>query len=204
MAAVSAAALVAAYTSQPGAVPMSAPGSSTVSTPAATSSSPTSPTPTSPASTLTTVTAPSTSASQRPAGLVACTGRDMVLGTAQGGGGHAGSGDFLLVFTNRGTVPCTLHGYPRVVAVQAGRVVRQAQPTPRATPVVVLAAQGGRAAADLNIYNLPLRPSSAPCGSATDVILHVTPPGTSVTFTLTEAHFSTCDEAIQAVQPASP
>jgi hypothetical protein len=96
-----------------------------------------------------------------------------------------------------------MRGYPRVVAVHAGRVVRQAQPVPGPTPMVVLTAQRGRAAADLNIWNLPLHPSSAPCGSATGVTLQVMPPGTSVTLTLAEPYLSTCDEAIQAVQPVS-
>jgi Protein of unknown function (DUF4232) len=148
-------------------------------------------------------TVPPNSATQRPSGIAVCTGRDMALGTAQGSGGHTGSGDFLLVFTNRGATACTMRGYPRVVAVHAGRAVRQAQPVPGSAPTVVLAAQGGQSAADINVWNLPLRPTSAPCGSATDVTLQVTPPGARVTLTITIPYLSTCDEAIKAVQRLS-
>jgi hypothetical protein len=125
----------------------------------------------------------------------------MTLTRAQGGGGHAGSGDFLLVFTNLAPTPCVMRGYPRVVAIHLGRVVRQAQPAPGTIPAVTLAAYGGRSAADLNVYTLPLRPSSAPCGSTTNVTLEVTPPDVPVTLTLPERYFSTCDEQIAAVQP---
>jgi hypothetical protein len=125
----------------------------------------------------------------------------MTLTTAQGGGGHMGSSDFLLVFNNLGSTPCVMQGYPRVVAVHLGRVVSQAQPVPWPTPTVTLAARGGRSAADLNVWNLPLRPTSAPCTHTTDVVLHVTPPGAVNVLTLAEPYFSTCDEQIRAVQP---
>jgi Protein of unknown function (DUF4232) len=197
-------ALVAGCTSQPtpAPTPTSSHSSTTLLRPSPTRS-PTTSTQSAPATGLQT-TVPSSSASQRPSGIAVCTGRDMALGTAQGGGGHAGSGDFLLVFTNRGTTACTMRGYPRVVAVNAGRVIRQAQPVVHGpTSTVVLAAQGGRSAADLNVWNLPLRPSSAPCGSATNVTLQVTPPGARVTLTITKPYLSTCDEAIGAVQPLS-
>jgi Protein of unknown function (DUF4232) len=130
-----------------------------------------------------------------------CDGSNLTLSTAPGGGGHAGSGDFLLVFTNHGASACLMSGYPRVVAVHLGRIVRQARPIPEPLPTVTLAAYGGRSAADLNVWNLPLRPSSAPCGSTTDVIIRATPPGAATTLTLPERYFSTCDEQVGAVAP---
>ena len=159
-----------------------------------------------PARTVSTATVRPTRTDQVPAtrpvaAPTVCTGHDMTLTTAQGGGGHAGSADFLLVFNNLGSTPCVMQGYPRVVAVHLGRVVSQAQPVRWPTPPVTLAAHGGRSAADLNVWNLPLRASSAPCTHTTNVVLQVTTPGAVNVLTLAEPYFSTCDEQIRAVQP---
>jgi len=96
-----------------------------------------------------------------------------------------------------------MRGYPHVVAVHAGRAIQHAQPVFGPTPTVVLAAQGGRATADLNVYDMPLRPTSPACASS-GVTLQVTPPGAVTTLTLTMPKLPTCDEQIKPVQPGPP
>jgi Protein of unknown function (DUF4232) len=90
-----------------------------------------------------------------------------------------------LIFTNTGTVPCTLRGYPGVAALdQAGTEVAQARRRPGAAVTSVRLAPGGSASAVVQATAVPS--GTTPC-PADYVGLLVTPPGTTVSVRLPAA-----------------
>jgi len=127
------------------------------------------------------------------------------LGQGTAGLGHAG---FTLLFTNTGTAPCALTGYPGAALVAAGGRQLQVRRTPngylgglsataKANPVVRLAP---RQAASALLEGLDSTSSGGPC-PAYDALL-VTPPNSTVTSRLART-VSICRPQVHPVVPGS-
>lgn len=142
--------------------------STSTASPAATSAPAT---PTSPTATATASTPTSTPS------LGACTGRQLRVsaGTVSAG---AGQRYVPLVFTNLGTTPCTLYGYPGVAGLDsAGHQLTQARRETGWVKATITLAPGGTASA---IVHATVVPAGTPTCPPTYAALLVTPPNTTV------------------------
>ncbi|MHB1717856.1 MAG: DUF4232 domain-containing protein [Acidimicrobiales bacterium] len=128
------------------------------------------------------------------------------------GNGAAGSSYYPLVFTNVGTVPCTLSGYPGVSAVTGAEGTQEGAAASRATsttaPATVTLAADGTASALLRIVVAQNYPA-ATCHPAAAAGLRVYPPGDLAAAFVPEASLEVCTSAgdqvlsVGAVQPGS-
>jgi hypothetical protein len=164
--------------------PSAGSGSTTASTPQSTTSStasstasssalpaPSSPSVTSPAATPTAATSAS-----------ACTGRQLRVGTGPVGAG-AGQRYLPLVFTNVGTMTCTIYGYPGVAGLDsAGHQLSQARRESGWTKATITLAPGKAASSILHATVVPSGSSTCPPQYAA---LLVTPPNTTVSVRVT-------------------
>lgn len=98
------------------------------------------------------------------------------VATASGGGGAAGSFYFDLTFTNTGSVPCTLQGYPGVSFTTAGhsQIGQPAARTPDSAMIVTLIPNAEASASvripDTSVY------STQDCRPVTASLIKVYPP----------------------------
>jgi Protein of unknown function (DUF4232) len=140
----------------------------------------------------------SPAASTSAAGPPQCKTSGLVIWSNNGaGGGTAGSVFYKIRFTNLSGHACTLHGFPRVAAVNlAGkRIGAPAEHEAGQKPKTVKLATGGTASAQLRIVNAGNFSPSA-CHPVTAAGLRVTPPGQSRS-KLVPQPFATCSNAAQ-------
>jgi hypothetical protein len=105
-----------------------------------------------------------------------CATSSLRVATAQGGGGAAGSFYFDLTFTNTGSSPCTLYGYPGVSFTTAGhsQLGQPAARTPDAARIVTLI-PNAEASASVRIPDVTVY-STQDCRPASASLIKVYPP----------------------------
>ncbi len=155
--------------------------------------------------------APATAATGSPDGtrvtgvvVRACRGQDLAVGSA-GRGVAGGHGGLVLLFTNRGSAPCTLRAYPGMDALDgSGRVLAHAQRTPRGfigglppgvTRPPTLTVLRGQTVSALSEWDNIQGGGGCPSVSAR---IAVTPPNTTTTSTLPD-QVPTCNLQIHPV-----
>jgi hypothetical protein len=126
-------------------------------------------------------------------------------GRDEGGAGHSSTA---LLLRNNGSTPCSLHGYPKVAALDSGaRTVAEARQTPEGymgglasgePPTVTLAP--GQAASAL-FETLNANPDGTACKSY--AALRVTPPGQPDSVTVTWGFGGCANPEIHPVVPGS-
>ena len=137
-------------------------------------------------------------ASVSAAGPPQCKTSGLVIWSNNGaGGGTAGSVFYKIRFTNLSGHACTLHGFPRVAAVDlAGKRIGAAAEHEAGQKLkTVKLANGGTASSQLRIVN-PGNFSPSACHPVTAAGLRVTPPGQSRS-KLVPLPFATCANAAQ-------
>jgi hypothetical protein len=98
------------------------------------------------------------------------------VATGPGGGGAAGSFYFDLTFTNEGSSPCTLYGYPGVSFTTAGHT-QLGQPAVRmgGTALIVTLIPNAEASAAVRIPDVTVYPTQD-CKPVTASLIKVYPP----------------------------
>jgi len=118
------------------------------------------------------------------------------------GNGAAGSSYYPLVFTNVGTAPCTLDGYPGVSAVTSADGTQEGAAASRVTgttaPATVTLAVNGTASALLRIV-VALNYPAATCHPTRAAGLRVYPPGDLTAAFVPEASLQVCTSASNQV-----
>jgi hypothetical protein len=147
----------------------------------ASSSSPPAPTTSnsSPVSSPATPASPSPASSGTTPGAPApCSTSELRVATARGGGGAAGSFYFDLTFTNLGSSPCTLYGYPGVSFTTAshGQLGQPAARVPSPARIVTLI-PNAEASASVRIPDVTVYSTQA-CRPAAAALIKVYPPNT--------------------------
>jgi hypothetical protein len=129
------------------------------------------------------------SAASGGSGTRACQAAELAVSTGQGGAA-AGSVYLPVVFLNRGTTTCTLHGYPGVAGLDAaGHQLTQAVREPMTAGTITLT-PGQSASALVHAGDIPIgTATSCPADYAG---LLVTPPNTTTSIHLT-AKLPSCD-----------
>jgi len=130
------------------------------------------------------------------AGLTACTSANLTASiSTDAGGGAAGSTYVSLVLTNKGTVACTLQGWPGVSFVgdgngtQIGQAATFDRTTPHAT--VTLAASGGSATSTLRIVEAG-NYSNADCKPTKADGFRIYPPGQKASLYAASSGLTAC------------
>ncbi len=133
--------------------------------------------------------------------MTTCTTADLRVALGPGNGA-AGSSYYPLFFTNLGTTPCTLYGYPGVSAVTSADGSQEGAAASRATgttaPATVTLAANGTASALLRIV-AALNYPTATCHPATAAGLRVYPPGDLTAAFVPEADLQVCTSASDQV-----
>ncbi len=131
---------------------------------------------------------PSPRQSTAPAGPTRC--RSSVLRVSQGRAeGSAGHFHVALLFTNRGDVPCALHGYPGVsftAGSDAHRIGSPAQRDPRYPATTVTLAPSGAVHATVTVANYGVYDRDE-CRPARSTGYRVYPPGSTGSLLVTAA-----------------
>lgn len=167
------------------------PSSTAASRPTTTPRTTTTTTP--PTSTSTTTSPPSSTTTTVPA-VTTCATSNLRVSLGPGSGA-AGSSYYPLVFTNVGTSPCTLYGYPGVSAVTGADGTQEGAAASRVTgttaPTTVTLAVNGTASALLRIV-VALNYPAATCHPARAAGLRVYPPGDLTAAFVPEADLQVC------------
>ena len=150
--------------------------------------------------------APASRTGAVPAGAPSCSTSNLRIALAPGGA--AAGTDFTVIdFTNGGTSPCTLYGYPGVSLISASgaQIGAAATRNPANAPTLVTLASGAKANATLGVANAQNYPTSA-CKPTTAAQLKVFPPNQieaiEVPFTVTGCAVSSAHQlSVTAVAP---
>ncbi|MFD9701790.1 DUF4232 domain-containing protein [Lentzea sp. NPDC059081] len=171
------------------------------------SPAPSSPAPSSAANTPAPGTTSETPAPQpAPSGPAACRSADLGLGlTADEGGGGMNKMRYALTFTNKGSAPCTLQGFPGVSFVTGDNGTQVGAPATKAedgASAAVTIQPGASAASQLTITNAGVY-DPAQCGPADVRGLRIYPPGeTAAMFVAKEQQAcSAADKSLMSVGP---
>ncbi|HEX3512525.1 MAG TPA: DUF4232 domain-containing protein [Trebonia sp.] len=133
-------------------------------------------TPTSIASGQASSSVPATHTGGAPAGAAACSSSNLRI-SLSGGGAAAGTDFTVIDFTNSGTAPCTLYGFPGVSLTNSSgaQIGAAATRNPSKASTLVTLAPGAKASAELGVANALNYPTDA-CKPMTAAQLKVFPP----------------------------
>lgn len=148
--------------------------------------------------------APASQASTAAAGAAACSASNLRI-TLGNGGAAAGTDFTVLDFTNSGTAPCTLYGFPGVSLINSAgtQIGAAASRNPATASTLVTLAPGGKANAQLGVANAQNYPAAS-CKPTAASRLKIFPPNQTqpieVSFTATACAVSSAHQlSISAV-----